>query len=225
MGRNGQLRDMRKRRVGVTARSWLIVENQATGTPQIASEIAAPLVSRTPMGTVATATTECGWKRGDTTGAKANRAESRFSEMDANQQGSRKWRERGRAGARMRRCLILRQGDKPPETPAPLSLRLQSPERKESVKGSQAAHKTRALDRFLPFPKFNRDEGKGGAGKDPFPASLRVGPGISEILAAPNISLDRGGPSHGSPDREEGVASIEKAFRPSDRIRIEHATA
>ena len=59
---------MRKRRVGVTARSRLIVGNQATGTPQIASEIAAPLVSRTPRSTVASH--ECGWKRGDTTGAK-----------------------------------------------------------------------------------------------------------------------------------------------------------
>ena len=152
---------MRKRRVGVTARSWLIVGNQATGTPQIVSEIAAPLVSRTPMGTVATATIECGWKRGDTTGGKDNRAESSSGETDAHQQESRKWRGGRRAEARMRRCLILRQGDKPPETPGPLSLGLHVPERKESVKGSQAAHKTRALDRFLPFRRFSWDEEKG----------------------------------------------------------------
>ena len=51
----------------------------------------------------------------------------------------------------MRRRLILRQGDKPPETPGPLSLGIDIPERKKSVKGSQAAQKPRALDRFLPF--------------------------------------------------------------------------
>src|ERR1017187_8053061 len=42
---------MRKRRVGVTARSRQIVGNQVTGTPQFATEIAAPLELRTPMGT------------------------------------------------------------------------------------------------------------------------------------------------------------------------------
>jgi hypothetical protein len=51
----------------------------------------------------------------------------------------------------MRRRLILRQGDKPPETPGPLSLGIHVPEQKKSVKGSQAAQKPRALDRFLPF--------------------------------------------------------------------------
>ena len=35
-------------------------------------------------------------------------------------------------------------GDKPPETPGPLSLGIYVPERKESVKGSQAAQKPRA---------------------------------------------------------------------------------
>src|ERR1022692_4950672 len=42
---------MRKRRVGVTARSRQIVGNQVTGTLQFATEIAAPLELRTPMGT------------------------------------------------------------------------------------------------------------------------------------------------------------------------------
>jgi len=109
---------MQKRRVGVTAESRLIVENQATGTPQIASEIAAPLVSRTPMGTVATATIECGWKRGDTTGGQGNRAESSSDETDGYPRERGKWRVGQRAEARMRRCLKLRQGAKPPETPA-----------------------------------------------------------------------------------------------------------
>jgi len=42
---------MRKRRVGVTARSWQDVGNQATGTLQFVTEMAAPLELRTPAGT------------------------------------------------------------------------------------------------------------------------------------------------------------------------------
>ena len=117
----GILRDKRKRRVGVTARSRLIVGNQATGTPQIATEIAAPLVSRTPRGTVAAATTECGWKRGDTdTGCK----QSGRKPFPGNR-GSKRGRDSGKGEAdgaleaRMRRCLKLRQGASPLRPPAP----------------------------------------------------------------------------------------------------------
>src|SRR5713226_4911039 len=46
---------MRKRRVGVTARSRQIVGNQATGSLQIDTEMAAPLELRTPTGTAAEA--------------------------------------------------------------------------------------------------------------------------------------------------------------------------
>ena len=70
----------------------------------------------------------------------------------------------------MRRCLILRQGDKPPEPPGPLSLGIHIPERKKSVKGSQAAQKPRALDRFLPFRTATgmRERGPlGGLAADP----------------------------------------------------------
>jgi len=42
-------------------------------------------------------------------------------------------------------------GGKPPETPGPLSLGIQITERRESVKGSQAAQHQRALDRYPPF--------------------------------------------------------------------------
>jgi len=52
--------------------------------------------------------------------------------------------------ARMRRRLIPRQGAGPLK-PRPLSLGFEVPERRESVKGSQAAPKRRALDRFPPF--------------------------------------------------------------------------
>jgi hypothetical protein len=60
-------------------------------------------------------------------------------------------------------------GDKPPETPGPLSLGIHVPERKESVKGSQAAQKPRALDRFLPFRRATgmRERGPLGGGTSP----------------------------------------------------------
>jgi hypothetical protein len=149
---------MRKRRVGVTARSRLVVENQAIGTPQTATEMAAPLVSRTPMGTVATATDECGWKRGDTSGGKDNRAANRMGKME----GARDAEQR-RASARMRHCLILRQGAKPPETPGPF------PSRSMVGKGTRlsrvrfAGQKQAALDNLVPFRRKHipDDQGKG----------------------------------------------------------------
>ena len=116
--RNGNLRDMRKRRVGVTARSREIVGQQATGALQIDAEIAAPLVLRTPKGTVAEATTECGWKRGDT-GAKDNRTESSSEAMVENRGENGECAGGGAPQARMRRCLILRQGASPLRSPAP----------------------------------------------------------------------------------------------------------
>src|SRR5437764_789247 len=57
-------------------------------------------------------------------------------------------------------------GGKPPETPGPLSLEPDYFERRESVKGSQAAQKQRALDRFPPFegPTEMRERGPMGSG-------------------------------------------------------------
>ena len=55
MNKDWILRSMRKRRVGVTARSRQIVGNQATGSLQIDTEMAAPLALRTPTGTAAEA--------------------------------------------------------------------------------------------------------------------------------------------------------------------------
>ena len=46
---------MRKRRVEVTAGLRQIVEDQATGSVQVDTEMAAPLEWRTPMGTAAKA--------------------------------------------------------------------------------------------------------------------------------------------------------------------------
>ena len=50
----------------------------------------------------------------------------------------------------MRRCLMLRQGASPLR-PGPLSLDADCIERSQSVKGTQAAQKRRALDRLPPF--------------------------------------------------------------------------
>ena len=190
---------MRKRRVGVTARSRLIVGNQATGTPQIVTEIAAPPVSRTPMCTVAAATTECGWKRGDT-GVEDNRAETAPQNIAEHREQNGEWRGRRRAKARMRRCLILRQGDKPPETPGPLFLLLHPGEGRESVKGPQAAQHRRALDRFPPFPARSYDQKKGASGRRTYPPPVGRHPTLFKTCT--NFSVDTDRPSHGSRDRK-----------------------
>jgi len=54
-----------------------------------------------------------------------------------------------------------RPGGKPPETPGPLSLEKHYSERREAVKGSQAARRQRALDSVPPFRGADRDKGKG----------------------------------------------------------------
>ena len=156
---------MRKRRVGVTARSRLVVGNQETGTPQIATEIAAPLVSRTPMSTVAAATTECGWKRGDTTGVKAIGQEHFRGEDEMEKQRQTKNARGQRADARMRRSLILGQGDEPPETPGPLSLGCEYTEGRRTVKGPLGRQPLPPLTVLLPSEeKTFRYEGKGAKG-------------------------------------------------------------
>jgi hypothetical protein len=107
---------MWKRRVGVTAKLRWIVEDQATGSPQIDTEIAAPLELRTPMGTVATATIRVrmeAWRQG----RGSQLAEENSKEMVENEGEDRL--VGGAPEARMRRCLILRQGASPLRPPAP----------------------------------------------------------------------------------------------------------
>ena len=137
---------MRKRRVGVTARSRLVVENQAIGTPQTASEMAAPLVSRTPMGTVATAKNECGWKHGGYFWRE------RQSDSEPFGQNGKDRPIGGAARDRAHEALPhTPPGGEPPETPAPFPSGIRVSERKRTVKGSQAAQNRRALDRSHPF--------------------------------------------------------------------------
>ena len=101
---------MRKRRVGVTAGSRWIVEDRATGSPQIVPEIAAPLELRTPMGTVATATNRVRMEA-RRQGRGSQQAEDNSKEMVENEGRDRLV---GSAPeARLRRCLKLRQGASP----------------------------------------------------------------------------------------------------------------
>jgi hypothetical protein len=200
---------MRKRRVGVTARSRLIVGNQATGTPQIATEIAAPLVSRTPTGTVATATSECGWKRGDTTGVKDNRAESSSGEMRIREESRTQGRRTSAPkAARMRRCLILRQGASPLRPPAPFPSDLIIRKGGGLSRVRCAGQIQAALDRPPPFrTKLIRHEGKGALGARrlsclPLVGSQPTQP--SRPSPRENYLLDSGRPSHGSRDRPMG---------------------
>jgi hypothetical protein len=107
---------MRKRRVGVTAGSRWIVEDRATGSPQIVPEIAAPLELRTPMGTVATATNRVRMEA-RRQGRGSQQAEDNSKEMVENEGRDRLV---GSAPeARLRRCLKLRQGASPLRPPAP----------------------------------------------------------------------------------------------------------
>ena len=53
--------------------------------------------------------------------------------------------------ARMRRCLILRRGAKPPETPGPLSLEPRLYARERICQGFATPAQNAALDRFAPL--------------------------------------------------------------------------
>ena len=81
-----KLRSMRKRRVGVTARSRQNVGGQETGTLQFVTEMAAPLEMRTPAGTSGEGCrNECGWKHGN----KARRKSTSRRTIQEESQGKR----------------------------------------------------------------------------------------------------------------------------------------
>lgn len=108
---------MRKRRVGVTARSRQIVGKRATGSPQIATEMAAPHELRTPTGTAAKAAIRVrmeAWRQWRSGVRRRKEIGMNHGEQS---------RRRGIGGAaryaRMRRCLKLRQGINPLRSPAP----------------------------------------------------------------------------------------------------------
>jgi len=201
---------MRKRRVGVTARSRRIVGNQATGTPQIASEIAAPLVSRTPRGTVAAATTECGWKRGDTTGVPDNRAEGSSGEMGIGQESGIRPKGTSALEARMRRCLKLRQGASPLRPPAPFPLHWIIRKGGVLSRVRCAGQMRAALDRTPPFRTNCLTRGKGGLSAAALVGLPLVGSQItlpSRDSPRENYFLDSRRPSHGSRDRQGAITA------------------
>jgi hypothetical protein len=115
---------MRRRRVGVTARSRQIVGSQATGFPQVDTEMAAPLELRTPTGT-------CGEGCNQSAdGSMATMAPGSTDRMQSEKSwegkrerdlGGGSWRKAWRSALRalMRRCLIHRQGASPLRPPAP----------------------------------------------------------------------------------------------------------
>ena len=109
---------MRKRRVGVTAGSGQIAGNRATGSLQIESEIAAPLELRTPMSTAAKAANRVRmeawrqWRWSQWTEGQSEKSSLEKRERDLPPRS-------GARNARMRRCLILRQGASPLRPPAP----------------------------------------------------------------------------------------------------------
>ena len=142
------MRSMRKRRVGVTARSREIVGNQETGTQQIDAEMAAPLELRTPKGTCGEGCNQSADGSMVTMARETNEGQNPIREERGGEErvGGEK-----RAEGAHEALPHTPPGGKPPETPGPLSLGIQGPERRESVKGSQAAQQRRALDRYPPF--------------------------------------------------------------------------
>ena len=102
---------MRKRRVGVTARSRRIVGDQATGFPQIDAEMAASLELRTPMGT---------------RGADRDRSADGSMATMARKTTSRSIHELGYSGLRLHEALPhTPPRGKPPETPVPFPWSIQ----------------------------------------------------------------------------------------------------
>ena len=110
---------MRKRRVGVTARSRQIEGKQATGSPQVETEMAAPLELRTPMGTAAKAANRVrmeAWRQW-----RGSQSAEDSSEMDKGV-GEHRGPGRQRAWGALEALPQTPPGGKPPETPGPLSL-------------------------------------------------------------------------------------------------------
>ena len=104
---------MRKRRVGVTARSRQNEGDRVTGILEFVTEMAAPLELRTPAGTCGGSCKESADGSMATRRAGSQRAEEQSQESDA---------RGGRGGRALRAHEALPHtpsGGRPPETPAP----------------------------------------------------------------------------------------------------------
>src|SRR5215469_9479620 len=96
--------------------------------------------------------TECGWKQGESAAVDPDEEDARWRRVGrkrrADEGGSREGAKRVPTAGALPRTP---PGGKPPETPAPFPWSLDCTERQRLVKGSQAAHKTRALDQSPPL--------------------------------------------------------------------------
>jgi hypothetical protein len=201
---------MRKRRVGVTARSRQNDGNQATGTLQFVTEMAAPLELRTPAGT-------CGGScKPSADGSMASKArEVNGQKNDPRSVSQGKEMERGSGALRALEALPQTPpGGKPPETPAPFpwALILQNgvnPSRVRKPRRSGAP----LTDRLRPEERAGmRERGPCGQGQARAPTGGRDGalrahealphaPPGGKPPETPDFPLDTGWPSHGSRDR------------------------
>jgi hypothetical protein len=140
---------MQERRVWVTAKSAQNGESRATGFPQFDAEMAAPTELRTPRGTRGgEPRPECGWKCDDrgagVSGQKAIANQSRDGARGAHEAPPQ-----------------TPPGDKPPETPGPLSLNSSWYGRARFRQGFAAPAQGAALDGLSPFPHEELIAGKG----------------------------------------------------------------
>jgi hypothetical protein len=219
---------MRKRRVGVTARSRQIVGNQATGFPQVVTEMAAPPELRTPMGTAAKAAIRVrmeAWRQWRW--SRPSEGSPREMEGSGRSGVQGKPAADGALVARMRRCLILRQGASPLRPPAPFPSgsmlqnggnlsRVRKPRKngapltdslrsEDSTKMRERGPSAKRAASRLPMvgpQQWDRDTGY-GALVARVRRCLTLRQGASPLRPPPrHFSLDRDRPSHGSRDRQ-----------------------
>jgi len=210
----GLLHRMQRRRVGVTARSRRNVGPQATGTPQFATEIAAPLKLRTPAGT-------CG-------GSCKSSANGSLAIKAWGIQRQKNHPSDGAPVARVRRGLTLRQGASPLRPRPPFPRRGDC--RTEGIRQGSASRANRSApltDPLRPEERAEmRERGRWGTGSaprnrpEPTTDALRAyealphAPSGGKPPETPNreIFLDTRGPSHGSRDREGALMHAKATY-------------
>jgi hypothetical protein len=171
------------------------------------------------------ATTECGWKRGDTdTGyGQSSRKPFRENSGSGRERDCGKWEADGALEARMRRCLKLRQGASPLRPPAPFPSDWIIRKGGNLSRVRCAGQKQAALDRLPPFRRNCLTRGKGGISAAALVSLPLVGSPVTlPSRASPrgNYFLDSRRPSHGSRDREGATVFMEGCTRARYEITI-----
>ena len=216
---------MDRRRVGVTAGLRQIDGSPAMGSPQVATEMAAPTELRTPMGT-------CGEScKQSADGSVATEALESTDTGGCEERGKRTMG--GKAGARltarMRLCLKHRQGASPLRPPAPfpsapIFQNGGNPSRVRKPRTNRAPLTDSLRSEDLPDIRergplgvgsrahSSIDYGRRGqrARRARMRLRLKHRQGASPLrpLLARKIVLDRGRPSHGSRDRKGAVSRL-----------------